>query len=300
VPTGKENALKLVTYARDGIEAVGAVQDEVVIDLSSIASTMLAFIERGPAALAAAIDLLGTAPETLPLASVRLLAPIPRPRRNVMCLGLNYADHARESYRAGGGDPQLPEVPIIFTKATTTVIGPGEPILFDPSASGQLDWEVELAFVIGRAGKNIPPAAAFDYVFGYTVLNDVSARDLQFQGKQFFKGKSLDGTCPTGPYLVTADEIADPHALDLHCRVNGVVKQASSTADMIFTIPEIVAYLSRGATLLPGDMVATGTPAGVGFARQPAEFLRPGDWVECAVQNVGTLRNPVVLAGGTA
>jgi 2-keto-4-pentenoate hydratase/2-oxohepta-3-ene-1,7-dioic acid hydratase in catechol pathway len=161
-----------------------------------------------------------------------------------------------------------------------------------------MDWEVELAIIIGRRGKSIARAQAPNYVFGYTVVNDVSARDIQnAHGGQFFKGKSLDGACPMGPWIVTRDEVPDPHALAIRCRVNGVVKQDSSTAELIFDVPAIVEWLSRGMTLLPGDIVATGTPSGVGFARTPPEFLKPGDVVECEIEGIGTIRNTVVAAG---
>jgi 2-keto-4-pentenoate hydratase/2-oxohepta-3-ene-1,7-dioic acid hydratase in catechol pathway len=210
-----------------------------------------------------------------------------------MCLGLNYTEHAAESYTAQGKEVTLPEIPIVFTKATTSVTGPYDPIPFDAAVSDKLDWEAELAVVIGRQGKNIPEAAAMDYVFGYTVLNDVSARDLQRQGKQFFKGKSLDGSCPMGPWIVTAEELPDPHVLRITSRVNGDAKQDSNTDKMIFNIPAIIAYLSRGMTLQPGDIIATGTPSGVGFARTPPEFLQPGDVVECEIEQIGTIRNEV-------
>jgi 2-keto-4-pentenoate hydratase/2-oxohepta-3-ene-1,7-dioic acid hydratase in catechol pathway len=173
------------------------------------------------------------------------------------------------------------------------VTGPYGSIPFDAAVSDQLDWEAELAVVIGRSGKNIPESEAMDYVFGYTVANDVSARDLQRQGKQFFKGKSLDGTCPMGPWIVTTAELTDPHNLRITSRVNGETKQDSNTDKMIFNIPATIAYLSRGMTLLPGDIISTGTPSGVGFARTPPEFLQPGDVVECEIEQIGTIRNGV-------
>ncbi len=187
----------------------------------------------------------------------------------------------------------MPEDPIFFTKATTTVNGPYDPILIDPKVSERIDWEVELGVIIGRTGKNIPAAQALEYIYGYTVINDVSARDLQARHKQWFKGKSLDGSCPSGPWIVTADEIADPHALGLRLRVNGVVKQESNTSQLIYNLPVIIETLSAGLTLEPGDIIATGTPAGVGFARNPPEFLKPGDVVEAEVDSIGLLRNPV-------
>lgn len=253
---------------------------------------MLTLIEMGAAGLERASQLIHQAVPVV-AAEAKLLAPIPRPRRNVVCLGLNYAEHAKESAEARGRAADVPTYPIFFTKATHTVIGPDEPIPFDPSVSEQIDWEAELAVIIGRSGKNIPADQAMDYVFGYTGLNDISARDLQSQHRQFFKGKSLDGSCPLGPWIVTADEIAAPHNLQIVCRVNSVTKQESNTGMMIFDIPAIIATLSLGMTLDPGDIIATGTPAGVGFARTPPEFLRPGDTVEVEIEGIGVLRNPV-------
>ena len=234
----------------------------------------------------------------IPLSEAQLAAPIPSPRRNIMCLGMNYAEHAAESQRVKGDALKLPEAPVVFTKATTSVTGPYADIPLDPAVTEQLDWEVELAVVIGRGGRHIPAERALEHVFGYTVVNDLSARDLQFRHKQFFLGKSLDGGCPMGPWITTADEIPNPHALAISSRVNGETKQDGTTADMVFTIPEIIATLSHILTLLPGDVIATGTPAGVGFARTPPEYLRPGDVVECEVEGLGTLHNRIVAGGG--
>jgi 2-keto-4-pentenoate hydratase/2-oxohepta-3-ene-1,7-dioic acid hydratase in catechol pathway len=184
-------------------------------------------------------------------------------------------------------------VPIIFNKATTAVIGPYDDIPFDAAVSERIDWEVELGVIIGKRGKNIAVAAAMSFVFGYTIINDVSARDLQRQHRQFFKGKSLDGSCPTGPWIVTADSLSDPHVLRLTCRINDITKQDGNTSQMIFNIPATIEYLSRGMTLLPGDIIATGTPAGVGDARTPPEYLKPGDIVESEIEGIGVLRNGV-------
>jgi 2-keto-4-pentenoate hydratase/2-oxohepta-3-ene-1,7-dioic acid hydratase in catechol pathway len=233
----------------------------------------------------------------LPFGSHRqkLLAPILRPRKNVLCMGRNYAEHAAESSRAFGQAPSdTPEYPAIFTKAPTTVIGPFDDIPYDARISEQMDWEVELAVIIGRAGKNIKRDEALSYIFGYTVLNDVTARDVQKRhGGQFFKGKSMDGSCPMGPWIVTADEIGNPNDLELWARVNGQVKQHDNTSSMIWDVAGIIEQMSFGMTLEPGDIIATGTPAGVGFARTPPEFLRPGDIVECEISKIGIISNRV-------
>ncbi len=257
---------------------------------------MLSLLAAGDAGLAVAAEAVKTGPG-VSLDSADLLAPIPNPRRNVFCVGLNYFAHGEEGAAARGQKFVPPAQPLFFTKATTAVNGPYADVPFDAAVSEQIDWEVELAFVIGRGGKNITAAQAMDHVFGYTVVNDISARDLQSShGGQFFKGKSLDGTCPMGPWIVTRDEIPDPNVLRAQCRVNGVTKQDSTTAEFIFKIPQLVEWLSRGLTLLPGDVIATGTPSGVGFARTPPEFLKPGDIVECEVEGIGVIRNRVVAA----
>lgn len=229
----------------------------------------------------------------VPLKRVELLSPIPRPRNNVMCLGLNYMDHAQESASKVGREAKKPDFPIVFTKSASTVIGPGAQIPFDSDTCSELDWEVELGVVMGTTAKKIAEADALEHVFGYTVVNDISARDIQRQHKQWFLGKSLDGGCPIGPCIVTADEIPDPQQLAIECRVNGTLKQQSNTRHMMFSVASIIAWLSRGLTLEAGDVIATGTPAGVGFARQPPEFLTPGDTVDCEINGVGVLRNTI-------
>lgn len=284
--------MKFVRYEVNGRSSqVGLVQENHVYDLSAIIPAMQAAIALSADGLAIVQQHAATV-NGIPLADVKLLAPL-LPRRNIMCLGLNYAEHANESLTALGQNVSLPELPIVFTKATTAVSGPTDPIPFDPQVSDKIDWEVELAVIIGKEGKNILAEQAMEYVFGYTVLNDISARDLQRQGKQYFKGKSLDGSCPMGPWIVTADEVPNPHDLNIRCLVNNVEKQASNTRHMIFDIPATIAYLSRGMTLLPGDIIATGTPDGVGFARTPPEFLHPGDVVTSIVEGIGELRNVV-------
>ena len=222
-----------------------------------------------------------------PADRVRVHAPIPRPRKDVFCLGQNYAAHAAES-----GNPP-PTLPIYFTKPPTTVIGPGDAVPFPHGLTTRLDWEVELAVVVGLGGKDIPQDHALDHVFGYTILNDVSARDLQYRTSQWFKGKSLDGSSPMGPVIVSADEIPDPQSLRLRLSVNGVAKQDSNTGDMIFSVARIIADLSAGMTLEPGDCISTGTPQGVGDGRKPPEYLKPGDVMEAEVERIGVLTNPV-------
>lgn len=229
-----------------------------------------------------------------PLQKVSLDSPIPRPRKNILCLGRNYYDHALESYRARGTERPKGDAPVIFTKATTTMNGPYGKIVIDPQVSEQIDWEVELAVIIGKTGKNIPEEEALSYIFGYSVLNDVTARDLQDKFKQFFKGKSVDGYCPMGPWIITADEIPDPQDLTVRLRVNNVLKQEGFTRDMIYSVKTTISILSQGMTLEPGDIIATGTPSGVGFARNPPEFLKAGDVMETEIEGLGLLRNEVV------
>jgi 5-carboxymethyl-2-hydroxymuconate isomerase len=224
-----------------------------------------------------------------PLTDVRLLAPL-RPGK-IVAIGLNYLDHVRES----GVEP--PRQPLVFTKFTTSVIGPGEPIRIDEGLTERVDWEVELAAVIGRALRCVSEAEALDGVFGYTAANDVSARDLQFGDGQWVRGKSLDTFCPLGPLVVTADEVPDPQALALRTLVNGETMQDSSTAEMVFGVAELIAYCSRSFTLEPGDVLLTGTPWGCGDFMEPRRSLRPGDLVEVSVGPVGTLANPVESGG---
>jgi 2-keto-4-pentenoate hydratase/2-oxohepta-3-ene-1,7-dioic acid hydratase in catechol pathway len=213
----------------------------------------------------------------------------------VIAIGRNYQKHAEETAHLLGNEPSPPT---IFTKAITSLTDPFADIAIDPSISDKIDWEVELAVIIGSRAANIKRDRALEHVFGYTVINDVTARDIQSDwGGQWFKGKSLDRTSPTGPWVVTRDEVEDPQALDLWLRVNGSLKQESNTRDMIHPVDAIIEWASRGMTLLPGAMVATGTPDGVGFARTPPEFLKPGDMMETEVQGVGRMRNRIVLAG---
>ncbi|MBE2223573.1 MAG: fumarylacetoacetate hydrolase family protein [Anaerolineae bacterium] len=284
--------MKLVTFEQNGTERIGAVRGEGIVELTAVFPTMLTLIDNGTEGLSAAQAYLQSHSPTYQLDDVHLLAPIPNPRRNIMCLGHNYAEHAEESLIATGQTVELPEFPIIFTKATTAVNGPYDPFPFNAAISDKIDYEVELGVIIGKPGINIPPAEAISYIFGYTIINDISARDLQWQHKQFFKGKSLDGSCPMGPWIITADEL-DPTNLHITSRVNGITKQASNTRHMIFDIPTTIDHLSRGMTLLPGDIIATGTPSGVGFARTPPEFLQPGNILESEIENIGIMRTPI-------
>lgn len=232
---------------------------------------------------------------SLPLAEVRLLAPIPRPLKNVFCVGRNYREHVVEGARVHGKEVKIPEYPQYFSKPPLAVIGPVDDIPWDGEVTRKLDYEVELGLVIGRTGRNIPRERALDYVFGYTVINDITGRDLQRRHDQWFKGKGLDGSCPMGPWIVTADEIVDPQNLDVRLHVNGELRQNSNTSMMIFDLPEIISQLSQGLTLEAGDIIATGTPSGVGFAMDPPRLLGDGDLVETEVVGIGTLRNRVRL-----
>jgi len=285
--------MKLVTYRHEGVERIGAVRDEAIVDLSEVAPSMLELIAGGPALLARARAITASAEAAVPLEAVSLLAPIPRPRKNIICLGMNYAAHAIESLRAKGLPEKLPEHPIFFSKAPTAVNHPGAVVPLMPDVSAQRDWEVELAVVIGVGGKHISRERALSHVFGYTILNDVSARDLQARHQQFFYSKSLDGSAPMGPWIVTADEIPNPHNLRLRLRLNGVTMQDASTSDMIFDIPACIATFSHGITLEPGDVFATGTPSGVGMGMSPQRWLQAGDVMECEIERIGVLRNEV-------
>ena len=221
-----------------------------------------------------------------PLAEVQLGSPLPNPGK-IICIGLNYHDHCREQ----GTD--VPERPLLFSKFPTAITGPDSQIAWPADVSQQVDYEAELAVVIGRAGRNIPAEQALEYVAGYMVANDVSARDVQFSDKQWIRGKSFDTFCPIGPYLLTADEVEDPHNLAIRCWVNGELRQDSNTLEMIFKIPELLAFISRTSTLLPGDIIITGTPDGVGVFREPPVFLKSGDVVEIEIDRLGRLRNTV-------
>ena len=259
---------------------------------------MLALIDAGARGLDELREFIAGAGAGIAVAmrDVRLLAPIPRPRQNVICLGWNYADHVQETAAKSGRENKLPEHPVVFTKDASSVAGPCDDFVHDAGVSRRMDWEVELGVVVGRAARKVGKSDALAHVFGYTVINDITARDLQKRHKQFFIGKSLPGSCPMGPCIVTADEIPDPQNLALSSRLNGVVKQDSTTASQIFDVATVIAILSQGLALEPGMVISTGTPEGVGYARNPPEYLQPGDVIECEVENIGTLANRIVAA----
>lgn len=226
---------------------------------------------------------------------VTLCAPV-KPARNIFCVGRNYLEHALEGAKAAGRELKLPDVPTFFTKAPSAIADPEATLQLQARVSSEYDFEAELAVIIGTRCKDVSEADAMSVIFGYTALNDVTARDLQRAHLQWFKGKSLDDCAPIGPSIVSADELGDPHALSIAFRLNGVEKQHSSTANMIFRIPRLIAELSKGMTLLPGDVIATGTPEGVGFARTPPEFLADGDAMEVEIEKIGVLRNRVSIS----
>ena len=310
--------MRFATIEKDGAAVAALCTQDEIYDLSAVLSrqprdrrnvfgladgeplTMLRLIAAGPAGLALGREVLASrgdfATARSDLRDVRLLAPIPRPPKNVFCLGRNYADHIQEDNLSRDKDTGLPQHPQFFTKPHTAVVGPGADIRYDEKVTRRLDYEVELAVVIGTGGRDIPARNAYDHVFGYTIVNDITARDLQKRHDQWFKGKGLDTFCPMGPWIVTADEIADPHALRIQLSVNGEPRQDASTGDMIFRIPETIASLSAGLTLEPGDVIATGTPSGVGYAMNPRRWLAAGDEIVCSLEGVGTLVNKVVAA----
>lgn len=263
--------------------------------------SMQSLIEAGETSLKTVRDLVSQAAngehENAVVANPVLMAPIPQPRKNVLCVGRNYAEHIAEGDRAQKQKVGVTEHPVFFTKPPTSVVGPDGDVLLFPHVSESIDYEVELAIIIGKPGRDISKENAYDHIFGYTILNDISARDVQRRhGGQYFKGKGLDGSCPLGPWIVTADAISDPHNLSIGLTVNGEQRQDGTTADMIFDIPTLIASLSAGMTLEPGDIIATGTPSGVGYAMEPPQFLKAGDTVVCTVAEIGELKNSVAVA----
>lgn len=281
--------MRLVSFRKDGHVGSGIVRENGIFALSGVGfDDALSFISAG-AEVRERVDHLANSASSrdlLPANSVRLTAPIPRPSK-ILCVGLNYRDHAVESKM------EIPAVPTIFAKYGNAVIGPGDPIVLSV-ATQKPDYEAELAVVIGKRAKRVQAAEWSDCVFGYTILNDVSARDVQLATTQWTLGKSFDTFAPIGPHIVTADEIPDPHALDIRLSIGGEILQHSNTRELIFGIPVLIEYLSRVMTLEPGDIISTGTPSGVGLGRTPPRWLRAGEEVVIDIEKIGTLRNPVI------
>lgn len=283
--------MKLVTFEKDGRAAVGLLNAAgTAVHPVPGCADMQALIGIWPVLDTAAV-LRG---EGLPLERVRLLAPIPRPVQDVICLGINYFDHAKESESVAGKGIKAPDTfPIYFSKRVDEAVAPGGDILSHSDLVADLDYEAELAVVIGKAAYNVSEADALDYVFGYTILNDVSARTIQNQHKQWYRGKSLDGFTPMGPWIVTPDEFDVRRPWKIQSRVNGELRQDSTTDLMIFHVPYVIAELSQGMTLRPGTIISMGTPAGVGMGFDPPKWLHPGDEVACSIEGIGTLTNTV-------
>ena len=282
--------MKLVTYLHNGKEAVGVLSEDGTAVHPLPFPDMNALIEAPREQLLAAAE---AAKGALPLAAVTLLAPIPRPRQDIICLGMNYRDHLTEAANYDSAFAKERPVTVYFSKRVSQAVAPEGFIESHPGLVERLDYEAELAVIIGRTVKNVKAADAADYIFGYTILNDVSARLLQTSHKQFYFGKSLDGFTPMGPCITTADEIAFPPALTLTTQVNGELRQNSNTELLLNSIAEIIEELSSGMTLLPGTIIATGTPAGVGMGFETPKFLASGDVVACTIEGIGTLRNTV-------
>ena len=300
--------MRLVTYRLNQSEArVGVERGEIIVDVEAfgevcgldLPSTMLELIDLGPVAIRALQADLDSAEEadlvgvSFPASNAKLLAPIPRPRKNIFGIGLNYTEHVAESARALDTSVELPQEPVIFSKPPTAVSAWDDPIRHNAEVTQMLDWETELAVVIGSRAHRVSQDDALKHVFGYTVVNDVSARDCRRAG-QWIVSKGQDSFAPMGPAIVTADEIPDPQSLNLQTWVNGVEKQNGNTKFMLFSVKELIADISSVMTLEPGDIIATGTPAGVGAGREPQEFMWPGDVVESYIENIGRLRNPIV------
>ena len=294
--------MRLVTFSDAKGMRVGVhdTESNTIVDLSAttrLPKDMTAFVALGKAGLQRARRAVKSGEGRLPYGSVKIHAPFPRPAKNILCVGKNYHEHAKEFHNSGvdasAGKDAIPEVPIMFTKWPNSVIGPDEPIPSANDYTNSTDYEGELTVVMGEGGRNIVKAEAYKHVYGYTIVNDATARTLQNRHRQWFLGKSLDGYCPMGPCIVTADEIGDVTQLHLVTRVNGEVRQDAMVSDLIFDIPTLIAELSRVMTLEPGDLIATGTCAGVGIGYNPPKYLQPGDVVAITIEPIGTLENPV-------
>ena len=293
--------MKLVNYSYKETSHIGVLfANEVLLpvldpDWPESYTDMLSLIRAGSQGLARLAKWVDVAPECarVEVELQKLQAPIPRPPCNIMCLGWNYSEHVKETQGNTLIQKDLPKYPIVFTKDVSTVIGPYDNIPYDAEVSEKIDWEAELAVVIGKTAYKVGKEQALDYVFGYTVVNDISARDLQKRHRQFFLGKSLPGSCPMGPCIVTASAISDVQSLFVRSRVNGVIKQDDTTASQIFDVATVVSAISKVIALQPGTVIATGTPSGVGYVRKPPEYLRPGDVVECEVEKIGAIKNRI-------
>lgn len=282
--------MKFVRYRTDGESRIGIVEDGAVRAIKPAVSDLVALIE----AAGNGAKIAPTGPP-LALADLKIEAPIPHPARNIICVGKNYGEHAREfsgsGYEAGAvKGAEVDDYPAVFTKPASCVVGPGDTVDLHAGVTEEVDYEIELALIIGTGGRNIPADRAFDHIWGYTIINDVTARDRQKRHKQWFLGKALDTFSPMGPFAVTADEV-DAGNLDLETRVNGEIRQRANTRDLIFDIPTLVSTISAGMTLVHGDIIATGTPAGVGIGFKPPRFLKSGDVVEMTITGLGTLKN---------
>jgi len=299
--------MKLLSFRIANQIRIGLLVNNTIVDISegcyylfkqNIPSDMIGFLEGGETMMKLAKKLEEYAKKNMKtlgsnsgilynVDKVEILAPVPRTRQNIICLGLNYVEHVQEVGLA------LPKYPVFFTKPPNCIIGPDADIIF-PKNSIKIDYEAELAFIFGKGGKNISEEEAFKYVAGYTILNDVTARDLQRRHGQWFKGKGLDTFAPVGPYLITKEEVNNPHNLNISLELNGVIMQKSNTRNLIFKIPTLVKYITMDMTVEPGDIVATGTPSGVGYTRKPPIYLKPGDRLEITVEKIGVLKNKIV------
>lgn len=297
--------MKFVTYSRAGKPAAGIISADgaSVIDLQSAgiaADTLFDVIDGAAGALDDVVSKAAQAPASakMPLAQCKILAPLPNPRRNIICVGKNYHEHAKEFHASGfdasAGKDAIPDYPIIFSKASTTVSGPDDPVPGSADPTNSVDYEAELAVVIGKKCRNVPKAQAYEQIFGYMIVNDVTSRHLQARHKQWFLGKNLDGFCPSGPWLVTASEVGDVTKLRVTAHVNGELRQDAMVKDLIFDIPSLIETITSVMTLLPGDIIATGTPAGVGIGFTPPKFLKPGDHMRIEITGLGVLENKVV------
>lgn len=288
--------MKFLTFAIDGKARPGALKGDKVVDLEAAGlpagehGDLLAIIRGGEAVLERAKEALQSGNvKSYKLSDVTVLAPVLLPSK-IIAVGLNYIDHCKEAGLA------VPTEPVLFAKFPNSVCGPYDDLTWPADVTKEVDYEVEFGVVIGRRGRNIPEKDAFEYVFGYTTVNDVSARDLQFtNAKQWDRSKSMDTFCPYGPYIVTRDEISDPHNLTVRTILNGKEMQHSNTKNLIFNVPQIIAYASQGTTLMPGDLIPTGTPFGVGFSRKPPVFLKDGDECVCEVEKIGAIKNRIKL-----